>query len=67
MSLQKTGKTLWRCALGMCVAGTVFGASCSSEQIEAVAAGIQAAASQLDDRDDDISFGDWLLDELEDL
>ena len=67
MSLKRTGNKLWRCALGLCVAGTLFGSSCSSEQIEAVAAGLQAAVSEMDDRDDNISFGDWLMNELEDL
>ena len=47
--------------MGLCAAGTLFGSSCSSEQIEAVAAGLQAAVSEMDDRDYNISFGDWLM------
>ena len=64
---QTRQKLLWKCAAGLCAVGTLFGATCSSDQIQAIATGLQAAASEMDDRDDNITFGDWLLDELEDL
>ncbi|MCH7807771.1 MAG: hypothetical protein IIB60_00990 [Planctomycetes bacterium] len=59
----------WRAVALTCAAGTLFGASCSSDGFQAVVAGVEAAAQELDrqDRHDDISFGNWLLDELGDL
>ena len=55
--------------LAACASGMLFGATCSSDQIRALTIGIQAATNALDDQDrnDDISFGDWLSDELKDL
>ena len=67
MLLRHTKRRLWKYLAGLCAAGMLFGASCSSDQIQAIATGLQAAASELDDRDDHITFGDWLADELEDL
>lgn len=64
---QTRQRLLWKYAAGLCAVGMLFGATCSSDQIHAIATGLQAATSELDNRDDDISFGDWLLDELEDL
>lgn len=59
---------LLKVAVGMGAAGMVFGSGCGSSGLQAVVAGLEAAASQLEqERDDDISFGDWLRDELEDL
>jgi len=54
------------------VAGSLFSSNCSSRDVSAVVAGVDAIANYLDhDRsgrnDDDINFGDWLLDELNDL
>ncbi len=58
---------LWRLGVCLGVVGTVWGTSCSSSQIQAVIVGLEAAANSLDEEDDDISFADWLADELEDL
>ena len=50
----------------------LLGTDCTAEQLEAVLVGLEAVASHLDrvnaaDNDnDDISFGDWLLSELND-
>ena len=61
-------KNLWRIVLGLGTTGTLFAASCSSAQIDAVLLGLQVAAETLQaEEDDDISFGDWVRDELEDL
>ena len=60
-------RLLWKYAAGLCAVGTLFGATCSSDQIQAIATGLESAASELDNRDNDISFGDWVLDEIKDL
>ncbi len=68
--VKKTSKqSMWRGLALACAAGTLFGSSCGSNQLQAVVAGIEAAASELDrtNRSDDISFGNWLMDEIEDL
>ena len=69
MLLKQAKRKLWRGAVALCAAGTLFGGSCSSEQLNAVAAGIGAVADELGHQraDDDITFGEWLLSELEDL
>jgi len=46
-------------------AGTVIAGGCTTEQVRAVAAGIDIVINNLD-RDDDISFGDWIESELAD-
>jgi hypothetical protein len=67
MLLRNQKPSLWKCAAVFAAAGTLFGGGCTSEQIQAIAAGLGALAEQLDDDyDDDISFGDWLTDEIED-
>ena len=59
---------LLRAAVGMGAAGMLFGVSCSAGQLRALAAAVNAATSEFNEHDDnDISFGDWLLNELEDL
>ncbi len=67
--MKKLGyiEKIWRLSVCLGVAGTVFGTSCSSSQIQALVAGLEAAANTIDEEDDDISFTDWLVDELEDL
>ena len=69
MTWKATIKDGWRVAVTLCAAGTLYGSSCSSREIETVLAGVQAVAEVLDgqSQDDDISFGDWLQDELEDM
>jgi len=59
----------WR-VLAVAGSGTVLATTCSSTEIrQAVLAGVEVAADQLlnrADEDDDVSFGDWLSDELND-
>ncbi len=45
-------------------AGTLFASSCSSSEIRAVTAGIDALTQELDNNDD-ISFGDFLISQLD--
>ncbi len=47
------------------LAGTAFGTSCTTAEINAFLAGVQVVTDQLTE-DDDISFGDWLSSELND-
>jgi hypothetical protein len=54
----------WKVMVGISAA-TVFASSCSTEQVARVAAGVEAALNYESDGDD-ISFGDWLQDEIED-
>ncbi|UCE59555.1 MAG: hypothetical protein JSU63_19195 [Phycisphaerales bacterium] len=55
-----------RTVAGVCAAGVVIGSGCSMD-LGALMAGLDAAANYSSEQDDDISFGDWLRDELDDL
>ncbi len=44
----------------------MLASSCTTEQLKAVLAGVEVVAGQLGDKDDDVSFGDWLSAELDD-
>ena len=68
MLVKRTATTWRKVLLGGCTALTLYTTTCGFDQLEAVVVGFQAAADRLDNRgDDDISFGNWLLDELDDL
>lgn len=56
----------WRPLIGLCAGGALLGAGCEKQALDALTAGLQAAAQQLQDQDENISFGDWLQDEIED-
>jgi len=60
---------LVKVAAGLCTAGMLFAASCAADDVRALMIGVDAAARYLDNgsTDDDISFSDWLMDELGDL
>ncbi len=62
----KVGRLLGT-SLAVAVAGTLIGGGCDVADLEALVVGVNAAADHLEGEDDDISFGDWLRDELEDL
>ena len=55
-------------AAGLSAAGTLFANGCNAGTLEALVAGVEAAARTLDDseRNSDINFGEWLLSELDD-
>ncbi len=55
-------------AVGALSIGILSGTGCTEEEIDAVLAGITIVADELmqQDEDKDISFGDWLADELSD-
>ena len=68
MSLKHSAGNLLKTAVCFSAAGMLLGASCGAQELNAVVAGIEAAAVQLNnhDRDDDVTFGEWLLSELDD-
>jgi hypothetical protein len=57
-----------RAAAALAASGIALGSTCSSAELQAVVAGIEAAARSLDGNahDDDLTFGEWLLEELDD-
>jgi len=59
---------LWKTTLTVSVllAGMATWGGCTPEQADAVLAGLQVTANQLDNNDDDVSFRDWLSSELDD-
>ena len=59
-------RALWRGAAALSATGILFGATCTTDQIEAIAIGVEAVASELDHQDDNLSFGEWLADEVRD-
>ena len=69
MARINSAKNLCKVAAGLFAAGTLFTSSCSSADVEAIVNALEVAAHQLEQQqqDDDISFGDWLRDELDDL
>ena len=67
MSTKNMVRKFWRVGALIGMAGTVFAASCNSNQVQAVVTGIETAITELGGpADDAISFGDWLLSELDD-
>lgn len=56
-----------RTGCALLAGGMVFASSCSTEDIQTVLAGIDAVADAFRDSDshDDISFGNWLVDEFD--
>ncbi len=68
MWLKRTANDLLKAAVALTAAGVLLGTSCSSSELQAVVAGLEAVAHSFDDnaRDNDITFGEWLLSELDD-
>lgn len=73
MSRKNVFEDLLKTAAVVGGAGMLFASSCSLQEMEAVGVGIDAVAGYFNDQaaadadaDDDISFGDWLADELKD-
>ena len=59
-------RNLLRAVVGLTAAGMLFATSCSATGLRAIAAGFDAATTELDHQDDDLTFGEWLLSELDD-
>lgn len=69
MLIKRKSTQVIRAAVASSAAGMLMSVSCGMEELQAVATGIQAAALQLDrgDREnDDLTFGEWILSELND-
>jgi hypothetical protein len=70
MWIKRTGMNLLRIAATLSVAGVTLATSCGANEMRVVVAGLEAVASSLDgferDRGDDITFGEWLISELND-
>ncbi len=63
---NRAGNACMRAA-GLLAGGLLLATSCNLRELEAVSIGLGAAADQLErDQDEDITFGEWLLSELDD-
>jgi hypothetical protein len=60
-TLRRVVSRTWRAAILLSAAGTMLETSCSTAQMKAILAGVQVAADQLtQSQNDNITFGDWL-------
>ncbi len=65
MGDQRTSRLL-RTGLAWLASGALLATSCSPQQLQAIVAGLEVVGSVVENRgDDDITFGEWLLDELD--
>ncbi len=69
MLRKRTAGDVLKSAVGVFFAGTIFATSCSSEGVQAIVDGLLAVAGSLLDSssDDDLTFGEFLLNELNEL
>ena len=67
MSLKKNAKDLWKAVVTLSAAGMMLASSCTSDGLQAAIAGIDAVAGSLDQTRGDLTLGEWLLGELDDL
>ncbi len=70
LMLRKSAvENVFKVAVLLGTSGMLVASSCNMQDARAVSAGIDAAAGYIDGQqveDDDISFGDWIMDELDD-
>ncbi len=68
MLRKRTAGDVLKNAAGLFFAGTLFATSCSSEGVQAVVDGLLVVAGSLQDSssDDDLTFSEFLLNELTD-
>jgi hypothetical protein len=52
--------------VGICAATMLLSSSCGVAELRALVAGVDAAADRLNGDHDDVSFRDWLADEIDD-
>ena len=69
MTWKRKARNLWRSMLVVSASGMLLGVSCTDQQLQALSIGINAVASALTDnrQDNNPTFGEWLLGELDDL
>lgn len=71
--MKNKTRNLWKSMLVMTASGSLLATTCSDQQLQAFSVGFNAFVDTIDNtrqnqnKDEDISFGDWLLDELDDL
>ena len=66
MQKETLVRNIWR-LLASGLAATTLATSCSTSELELARQGIDIVLDRFQDEDDDdISFGDWLLDEIKD-
>ena len=63
MGIKNRAGYVWKTVAVLAAAGMLFGSSCSLRELEAITVGLDAAAGHLE-AEDDITFGEWLLSEL---
>lgn len=68
MLAGRTVKRGLRAFAGLCATAVVLGTSCGSDELQAIVAGLEAAAQSLDQQshDDHMNFGEWLISEFDD-
>ena len=69
--MKKLTHNLWKSMLLVTASGSLLATTCSDQQLQAFSVGFNAFVDTINtndqNKDEDISFGDWLLDELDDL
>ena len=68
MRIKDNTNMLLKALVGLSFAGVLLGSSCTTEGLQAIVAGLDAATDSLTRHDDsnDLNFGEWLLSELDD-
>jgi len=67
MNPNRLLKVIRRTFVAVCSATMLLSSSCGIQELRAVVAGVDAAADRLNgNHDDDVSFRDWLADEIDD-
>ncbi len=68
MLRRRTAHNIVMASATMLASGTLLATSCSTDEVQAIVAGIEAITQSLDDsdRDNDMNFGEWLINEIED-
>ncbi len=67
MTFKRFARYTWGLAITAAGTGCLYGSGCHMTELQAFAAGVETYTNTIaaEEQDSDISFGDWLLDELE--
>lgn len=67
MDAYRIAKKLWKMALVASSTAVILSSSCALDDVRTIAAGVENVSRELSNNgsDDDISFAEWLLDELD--
>ena len=68
MTMTRMGRKLVSTAIACSSGGLLLATSCSASDVQAIVTGIEAATQVLvnNNHSDDITFGEWLLSEIND-